>query len=105
MLGANIDSVGWPACGEIDIMENIGAEPAIVHGTIHGPGYSGGNGIGGPDSLTGGAAFADDFHVFAIEWKPTAFAGTWTVSNISRSPPTISRMAQPGSSPSRNFSS
>lgn len=68
-LGANIDSVGWPNCGEIDIMENIGAEPSIVHGTIHGPGYSGGNGIGGPYTLPGGAAFADDFHVFAVEWE------------------------------------
>ncbi len=68
MLGANIDTVGWPTCGEIDIMENIGREPSIVHGTIHGPGYSGGNGIGGPYSLPGGAAFADDFHTFAVEW-------------------------------------
>ena len=67
-LGANIGSAGWPACGEIDIMENIGREPAIVHGTVHGPGYSGGNGIGGPYSLPGGAAFADDFHVYAVEW-------------------------------------
>src|SRR5450432_540418 len=41
MLGNDIDKPGWPACGEIDIMENIGKEPAMVHGTIHGPGYSG----------------------------------------------------------------
>lgn len=67
-LGANIDSAGWPTCGEIDIMENIGKEPAIVHGTAHGPGYSGGNGIGGPFTISGGA-FADDFHVYAIEWE------------------------------------
>lgn len=68
MLGANIDSVSWPACGEVDIMENIGREPALVHGTIHGPGYSGGKGIGGPCSTTNGAAFADDFHLYAVEW-------------------------------------
>src|SRR5208282_3784690 len=48
MLGTNIDSVGWPACGEIDIMENLGREPGLVHGTLHGPGYSGAGGIGGP---------------------------------------------------------
>jgi beta-glucanase (GH16 family) len=72
MLGADISKVGWPACGEIDIMENIGREPSMVHGTIHGPGYSGGNGIGAPFSLAGGARFADDFHVFAVEWEPTA---------------------------------
>ncbi len=71
MLGTNIDSpeVGWPTCGEIDIMENIGREPTLVHGTVHGPGYSGGNGIGGPYSLPGGAAFADDFHNYAVEWS------------------------------------
>ena len=68
MLGANIDSVGWPTCGEIDIMENIGREPTLVHGTIHGPGYSGGNGIGGAYSLPGNAIFADDFHLYAVEW-------------------------------------
>ena len=67
MLGTNINSVGWPDCGEIDIMENLGREPGMVHGTLHGPGYSGAGGIGGPFALPGGAALADDFHVFAIE--------------------------------------
>jgi beta-glucanase (GH16 family) len=69
MLGANIDSVGWPACGEIDILENIGTEPSIIHGTIHGPGYAGGGGIGASHKLAGNAAFADDSHVFAVEWE------------------------------------
>jgi len=67
MLGTNIDSVGWPTCGEIDITENLGREPSLIHGTVHGPGYSGVGGIGGHFELPGGAAFADDFHVFAIE--------------------------------------
>jgi len=70
MLGADIDQVGWPACGEMDIMENIGREPSMVHGTIHGPGYSGGNGLGASYSLPNGRNFADDFHTFAIEWEP-----------------------------------
>ena len=69
MLGNNIDKAGWPACGEIDIMENIGKEPAIVHGTIHGPGYSGGAGIGSPFSLASGR-FADHYHLYAAEWEP-----------------------------------
>jgi beta-glucanase (GH16 family) len=69
MLGANIDSVNWPTCGEIDIMENIGSEPGTVHGTLHGPGYSGSQGIGGPYTLPAGAAVADDFHIFAVEWQ------------------------------------
>ncbi|MFL6227178.1 MAG: family 16 glycosylhydrolase [Pyrinomonadaceae bacterium] len=69
LLGADIDTVGWPACGEIDIMENIGREPALVHGTMHGPGYSGASGIGAQFALPGGTRFAADFHVFAVEWE------------------------------------
>lgn len=68
LLGDDIAGTGWPGCGEIDVMENIGREPALVHGTVHGPGYSGGSGIGAPASLPGGADFASDFHLYAIEW-------------------------------------
>ena len=70
MLGNNIDDVGWPTCGEIDVIENIGREPDKVHGTIHGPGYSGANGIGAPFTLPNGKRFADNFHIFAVEWEP-----------------------------------
>jgi beta-glucanase (GH16 family) len=68
MLGNDIDKVGWAQCGEIDIMENIGREPSTVHGTIHGPGYSGANSIGAPFNLANNRKFADDFHVYATEW-------------------------------------
>lgn len=78
-LGANIDGpggVGWPACGEIDILENIGKtnnnEQSKIYGTIHGPqgggDYNGGAGVGASYTLPGGAKYADDFHIFAIEW-------------------------------------
>ncbi|GIF66013.1 hydrolase [Asanoa ishikariensis] len=65
MLG---NPVNWPTSGEIDIMENIGREPNMVHGTIHGPGYSGAEGIGAGYSI--GGAFADGFHTFAVDWSP-----------------------------------
>jgi beta-glucanase (GH16 family) len=70
MLGSNISEVGWPNCGEIDIMENIGKEPSIIHGTVHGPGYSGGQGISAQTSLGGKKAFSSRFHIFAVEWSP-----------------------------------
>ncbi|MFD0560139.1 beta-glucanase (GH16 family) [Stackebrandtia endophytica] len=77
MLGDNFGDVGWPNSGEIDIMENIGREPGTVHGTVHGPGYSGGGGIGNGYTLPNGQEFADDFHVFKLEWAPGSL--TWYV--------------------------
>ena len=79
MLGTDVASAGWPTCGEVDIMENIGKEPGKVHGTVHGPGYSGGDGIGGPFSLPDGATFADDFHVYAVDCESNVI--TWFVDS------------------------
>ncbi|QQV02669.1 MULTISPECIES: glycoside hydrolase family 16 protein [Chryseobacterium] len=67
MLGSNIDTVPWPQCGEIDIMELRGQEPHIAHGTLHGPGYSAGNAITKAYALKDGR-FDVDFHLFAVEW-------------------------------------
>jgi len=67
MLGSNIDEVSWPLCGEIDIVEYRGQETNLIHGSVHGPGYSGGN----PVTKTFGfenERFDVDFHVFAVEW-------------------------------------
>ena len=69
MLGDNIDRAGWPACGEIDIMENIGSEPSTVHGSAHGPGYTGGTGVGSQYSLPSGQPLPADFHLYAVEWE------------------------------------
>ncbi len=71
MLGNDITSVGWPKCGEIDIMENIGKEPATVHGSLHGPSTSGPTSdLSAPFSLPAGQNFAGDFHLYAVEWEP-----------------------------------
>ncbi len=51
-------------------MENVGHEPSTVHGTVHGPGYSGGNGVRNTYRLPANQRFADDYHIFAIEWEP-----------------------------------
>jgi beta-glucanase (GH16 family) len=71
MLGSNIGSIGWPKCGEVDIMENIGKEPNTVHGSLHGPSTIGQTSdASAPFSLPAGQNFAADFHLYAVEWEP-----------------------------------
>ncbi len=72
MLGNTFNNRNWPQCGEIDIMESIGKEPSLNHGSLHGPGYSGGKPKTAIYTLPDGKKFADDFHVFAIDWTATA---------------------------------
>lgn len=72
MLGDDIGQNHWPSCGEIDVMENIGREPLTVHGTLHGPGYSGLQGIGSPFQLVGPKPVSSDFHRFSVEWEPSS---------------------------------
>jgi len=67
-LGTNITTVGWPQSGEIDVMEYRGQEPRVVLGSVHGPGYSGGNALTRRYELQQ-ARFDDDFHEFSIEWQ------------------------------------
>ncbi len=69
MLGADIGSVGWPACGEIDVMENIGREPRLNHGSLHGPNYPAA-GITAAYELRSRRPLYKAFHQFAIEWSP-----------------------------------
>ena len=64
MLGGG----NWPNDGEIDIMENVGRDPNVVFGTLHGPGYSGGNAVGGTRNI--GQPVGNAFHVFSIDWSP-----------------------------------
>lgn len=67
LLGNNIDEVNWPNCGEIDIMEYRGQNPTIMLGSVHGPGYSGGESVGKMYDLQDDR-FDTGFHVFGIEW-------------------------------------
>ena len=69
LLGANSDTVVWPQCGEIDIMEYRGQNPTTILGTVHGPGYSGGNSISKSYNLLNDR-FDTGFHVYGIEWGP-----------------------------------
>ena len=70
MLGANFPSAGWPACGEIDIMELIGSSPNVVHGTVHyGDSYQSHQYVGNGTSIGFAETFSDEFHVFSIEWN------------------------------------
>lgn len=77
MLGDSFSEVGWPACGELDILELKGEDPYTIYGTAHGPGYSGGDGVGG--SILKAEPFSDDFHVYSIDIDPGHIV--WSVDN------------------------
>lgn len=68
LLGTNFTSVGWPACGEIDVMEFVGYEPGVVHANIHTAKYNHVRGTGKGNHLALPTA-SRDFHVYALEWR------------------------------------
>jgi beta-glucanase (GH16 family) len=74
-LGTNIDSAGWPACGEQDYMENVpassGQGPTIISSTLHGPTYSGSNGIGKPYVFPTGEQVDTAYHTYGAIWSPS----------------------------------
>jgi beta-glucanase (GH16 family) len=72
MLGndVGVDGVRWPACGEIDVVEQRGAHPWRISGAAHGPGHSGGNALIGAFETPGRTALTGDFHLYAMEWEP-----------------------------------
>ncbi len=70
MLGANFDTAGWPACGEIDIMEMLGHQNNIVHGTVHfGADFSQHSFVGASRLSPSGNTFDEAFHVFSLVWE------------------------------------
>ncbi|MBN1807118.1 MAG: glycoside hydrolase family 16 protein [Sedimentisphaerales bacterium] len=69
MLGTNISEVGWPKCGEIDIMENVGFDPNRIHANIHTQKYNHMRGTNKGASIIVDKPF-EKFHVYAVEWSP-----------------------------------
>jgi beta-glucanase (GH16 family) len=69
MLGNNISTAGWPACGEIDIMEHVGKELNKIFGTVHYTGHSGGNGVGNTVTISNATT---EFHIYTVEWSAAA---------------------------------
>jgi len=82
MLGEDIGSVGWPSCGEIDIMENIGRTAwwGQNRSSLHGPGYSGGNSLHGDYNLPNGKYFKDGYHTFGMLWSADSI--TFSVDGV-----------------------
>jgi beta-glucanase (GH16 family) len=68
MLGNDFGTVGWPASGELDIMENKGSAPSTSSSAIHGPGYSGNTPFAHANTISAPATLADDYHLYAVEW-------------------------------------
>ncbi len=79
LLGSTIDTVGWPRCGEIDIMEGKGRLPSWTSGALHrGPGPSS-NRFTAAEYVTSGN-FHEQWHVFAVEWEPEQIR--WYVDEV-----------------------
>ncbi len=70
MLGANYNSIGWPLCGEIDVMEWVGRGPNVATGSIFFEGTWPDNHLSTPYQIPAGGSYIDEFHIFAIEWEP-----------------------------------
>lgn len=86
-------NVLWPQSGEIDIMEYIGSKPTQVFGTVHGPGYSGGEGISKTYTIPNDR-FDNDFHIFGIEWGENYI--NWYVDNALYNQITRAKVEQEG---------
>ena len=80
MLGSNFSSVGWPACGEIDIMELIGHQPNRVYGTAHWSATNGDHASYGGNTALSSGIFNDEFHVFSIIWNETGIR--WLLDDV-----------------------
>lgn len=67
MLGSDIKTVGWPNCGEIDIVEHLGRDKNNIYATLHYPSRSGGNANGATKMIQNATT---EFHIYSLEWSP-----------------------------------
>ena len=95
MLGNSFPTVSWPACGELDIMENRGSAPSVSSSAIHGPGYSGNTPFAHATSASGGS-FADAFHTFTVQWNANSV--TFSVDGVPHYTVARAQMEQFGAS-------
>jgi beta-glucanase (GH16 family) len=89
MLGDNIATVGWPACGEIDIMEQKGSDMNRIFNTVHYTGFSGGGAVGTSFLINN---VTTQFHKYGIIWSSSSVqflvddVVTYTFSNAANLP-------------------
>lgn len=90
-LGGDIESVGWPNSGEIDVMESLGSDPFTFYGSIHGPEPGAPRGYHQTASEHSAGSLASSFHVFGVEWSPSAITFTFDgVPYSTRTPASLS---------------
>jgi beta-glucanase (GH16 family) len=75
-IGSDTDSVGWPQCGEIDMMENLGNDPFTIYGSIHGPQSGVANGYAITTAKHSHVSLAGGFHIYGVTWSPNKLVFT-----------------------------
>jgi beta-glucanase (GH16 family) len=75
-IGSDTNSVGWPQCGEIDMMENLGSDPFTIYGSIHGPQSGVANGYAMTTAKRSRVSLAGGFHVYGVTWSPNKLVFT-----------------------------
>lgn len=97
LLGNDISSIGWPACGEIDVMEEVGKAPNVNHESIHTPSSYGNTVNTFFETIP---TFSTAFHTYAIDWTPDSI--TFSVDSVNEytySPSSQSAATWPFSNP------
>lgn len=90
-LGSDIDTAGWPGCGEIDVIENLGGDPFTIYGSIHGPQSGLANGYGITAAGRSAVSLAAGFHLFGVTWSPNKIVFTLDgVPYATRTPSSLS---------------